>query len=227
MENRKNAPGRSSPLPLDYLRMVSEVFTTNFDEGLRAFAKIANKPRFEARGDIHLTEIVLCVSLHQEGQLAATSVYASSDYDPRASVPTIEELLAACVDAIATVYQQLLVPGDVKRLEHLADESLSALENVPFEWTPVQVEKFRIHIKADKANPALDEMTEDWLAKNDPQYRKRAEEAEEATKSRFFTGPKNLDEKDLRDDEDKDEEAQDSAPKTPAAARKPPRGTLH
>ncbi|MCM2321681.1 MAG: hypothetical protein NDJ90_00285 [Oligoflexia bacterium] len=202
MESRKASPGRWSPLPLDYLKMVSEVFATNFDEGLRAFAKVGRgKPRFEASGKIFINEIQLCISLLREGQLSATSVYASCDYDPRASAPTIEELLAACVDAAGSLFQQLLVPGDKKRLEQLADESLSSLDKVPFDWTLIQIEKHKIYLKIDKANPSLDQLTDEWLAKNDPQLKRRAQDEEEATQDRFFTGPKNVGTKKPGDDD--------------------------
>src|SRR4051794_22159178 len=101
MERRKTSTIKPTPLPVDYLRMVSTVFTTNFDAPLKAFAKLKEQPvRFEASGNVYGDKIVLCVSLHTAGELAATSVYASSDFDPKASSPTVQDLLGACVDGL-------------------------------------------------------------------------------------------------------------------------------
>src|SRR4051812_33052638 len=92
---------KASSLPFDYLKLVNEVFTTNFNGGLEALKKVKPaKPRFEATGTVYPDEVILCVTLMHEGEIAATSVYASTDFDPKASAPTVQDLLAACVDAI-------------------------------------------------------------------------------------------------------------------------------
>jgi hypothetical protein len=54
---------------------------------------------------------------------------------------------------------------------------MSALEEAPFEWTPLkiqEVQKITVHIKMDKSNPTLDRMAEEWLEKNDPHYQEIA-----------------------------------------------------
>jgi pyocin large subunit-like protein len=180
-----------SDLPVDYVKMVNEVFTTNYDEGLKALAKINPTPAyFSTTGRIYIDEIVVCVSLLHEGQMAATSVYASSDYDPKASSPTIQDLLAACVDSIGAVYSQLLSPETPKVLEQLANESLSALENVPYDWTEFAVEKRKVYLRVDKANPEIDQMTDEFLKKHDPDFQAETEEEQKETEKLFVTGPK-------------------------------------
>jgi len=170
--------------------MVVEVFSSNFDEALREITELSGESVcFDASGEVYPTEIVLCVTLIQGENLSATSVYASSDFDPKASSPTIQDLLAVCVDAIGTVYQPLLSPKKKADLGNILSTSLSSLENVPFEWTPVEVEKRRVYVKIDKANPRLDRMTDDWLAKNDPDYAERVREEETETEKLFVTGP--------------------------------------
>jgi hypothetical protein len=187
MEKRKSAnKAKSSPLPHDYLTMVQGIYSTHFDEGLKKLGKLKKNPRFEATGEVFLDEVLLCVSLSHEGSLAATSVYASCDFDPKASSPTAQDLLAACVDAIGALYGKLFEPSQI---EQLAQDSLSAFEDVPFEWSPVDVERFRVYLKVDKANPKLDQMADDWLKKNDRTLQSEADQEQQETESLFVTGP--------------------------------------
>src|SRR5262245_46910177 len=169
MGRRKGEPPKFSPLPVDYLKMVCEVFTTNFDPGLKALRKLTQGDiAFEANGAIYSNELVLAVSLIEQDQIAATTVYASTDYDPKASSPTIQDLLSACVDGVGALFEQILSPDNKERLEQIASESLSSMDNVPFYWTEAKVDRFRIYLKVDKSNPRLDQMADDWLSKNDP-----------------------------------------------------------
>ena len=187
-ERRKPDLSKSSPLPADFLKMVAEVFNANFDTGLKGLKKLtSSKAAFSASGAMYASEIVLSVSLMIEGQLAATTVYASSDFDPKASSPTVEDLINAGVDAIGSVFAEILKPG---KLEQVASESLSALENVPFDWAGVDIEKRRIFLKIDKSNPNLEQMADDWLAKHDPNHKKREALEQVETEELFFTGPK-------------------------------------
>jgi hypothetical protein len=189
METRKNETGKFSELPVDFLNMVNEIFTSNFDPGLQALEKLTEaRPYFQSIGRIYANEIVLCVSLMQEGVLAATSVYASCDFDPKASSPTAEDLLNACVDATGAIFGNLLNPENPDGIEQIADESLGAMKNIPFEWTQVEIERHRIYLKVDKANPELDQLTDDWLAKNDPHHKEAAKDEEEEVKKLFVTG---------------------------------------
>ena len=180
---------KSSELPVDYLKMVNDVFETNFDAGLKALGKLKPSPRFESRGQIFPNEVLICVSLVHEGHLAATTVYASADYDPRASSPTIQDVLAACVDAIGTLFSDILVADDETKLDALAHESLAVFEDIPFEWAAVEVDRRKIYLKVDKANPVLEEQADDWLAKHDPDFKEIEAEEQEETEKLFVTGP--------------------------------------
>jgi hypothetical protein len=191
LDRRKESPIKGSPLPKDFIGMVTDVFTKNFGEGLAKIRKITkDELGFQAIGQVFPEEIVLCVTLVQEKSLSATSVYASVDFDPKASTPTIQDLLPLCVDAIGAVYDPLLNTEDKTALEGLVEGPLSALNDIPFEWTLLQIDKQRIYVKMDKANPHLDKMADDWLAKHDPNLEELERQAEEETKELFITGPK-------------------------------------
>ena len=191
MDRRLGSESKGSALPIDFTRMVTDVFTSNFDSGLKVLQKFKSVPiTFQVHGDVYTDEILLCVSLVFSGQLSATSVYASSDFDPKASSPTVEELLGSCVDGIGSIFGQLLTPTNKEKLEELAGESLAALDGMPFEWTPVEIEKRRIYLRVDRANPNLEKMADDWLKANDPELRTRKSKEDLETESLFVTGPK-------------------------------------
>jgi len=196
MESRKHMKkpgGRLSPsseLPSDFTQMVRDVYTKNFAAGLKALAETAEgEPAFEAHGVIYADEIVLGVSLTIEGQIGATTVYCSVDFDPKASTPKAEDLLGLCVDAIGSFFDQFLDPEKPELLEQIASGTLASLEDVPFDWTQLEFEKKRLYLKIDKANPKLDAMTDDWLAKNDPDFQAEEDELEEESEKLFVTGP--------------------------------------
>jgi hypothetical protein len=193
MEKRKNSARasivKSSDLPADYIKMVAEVFHNNFEAGLKAFAKhTGSKVHFEVSGKIYDDEIIVAVTLVTEGKLGANSVYASIDFDAKASSPTVPDLLAAGIDAIGGVFLTLLDTKTPENLAQLADESLSAMTDIPFEWTQMEIDRFRVYLKMDKANPRLDQEADDWLAKNDPKHRERLEEEARETEKLFVTG---------------------------------------
>ena len=192
LERRKgDVPSAPSALPVDYLKMVTEVFTANFDEGLKALQPmVTGKLGFDVSGAVYVDELLLCITLTEENQLAATTVYASVDFDPKASSPTIADLLSACVDAVGTVYGHILTPDNPERLEQVASHTLSVMDNVPFHWSEVKVDRYRIYLKLDKANPRLENLADQWLRKNDPELKKLDAENEEQVKSLFVTGPK-------------------------------------
>jgi len=176
--------------------MVNEVFTTNFDAGLAAFSKLKGRPTyFAATGEVFADEIVLSVSLHVQDELAATTVHSSTDFDPKASSPTAQDLLASCVDAIGTVFDRLMDTAEKGCIERLAQESLAVLEDVPFEWSQVEIERRKIWLKIDRSNPSVDQLTDEWIAKNDPDFQKHVEEEEAKTQDLFVTGPKSRDKK--------------------------------
>ncbi len=184
-------PIKSSELPPDYVKMVTEVLTSNFEGGLKALAQeVSSETMFRVSGAIYPDEVLVRVSLAIRGQLAATTVHASADFDPKASSPRVDELLGACVDAIGTVLGHYLDEKKPKLIAQLADESISALEEAPFEWTKIEVERFKIFVRMDKANPEIDALADDWLAKNDPEHHLQSEREQEELESLFVTGPK-------------------------------------
>jgi hypothetical protein len=190
LDRRKPNPIKGSALPSAFIGMVTDVFSKNFDEGLKKIKKITgDKIQFQALGEVFPEEIVLCVTLVQEKSLSATSAYASVDFDPKASTPTIQDLLPLCVDAIGAVFDPLLNTDDKTALEGLVEGPLSALNDIPFEWTLLQIDKQRIYVKMDKANPHLDKMADDWLAKHDPDLEELERQAEEESENLFITGP--------------------------------------
>lgn len=216
--NRKQGKAAGG-LPIDFLKMVTEVFTNNFSSGLKRLSKVKKGPKFVVSGEIFPNEIVLSVSVVFEGELAATTAYASIDFDPKASSPKAEDCLSACIDAVGGLYQHLLVQGSDGQIEAFADESLAAFEDIPFEWAVLEVERFKVYLKVDKSNPSLDNMADDWLQKNDPDLKKWEDEQEEETKSMFVTGPK----KPKADNED----LEDDTPSPTAKGKKKKPGLLH
>jgi hypothetical protein len=188
MEKRKPGHFKSSPIPKDYAKMVNEVLLANFDQGLKKLKKIRKgEPRFFVDGAVYLDEIVLSVSLRIGKELSATTVHGSVDFDPRASSPSVQDLLARCVDGIGAVFAPLLSGSD-EELEALASETLSALEGVPFDWTHIDLDQAKVFVKIDKSNPELDRLADDWLDKNDPDRKAREAREQAETEKLFVTG---------------------------------------
>ena len=192
-ERRKGTGSSHSPLPVDYTRMVEEVFTTNFSDSVAAM-ELDPKPVFVAGGEIYADEIVVHVALVQEGRIAATQSYASSDFDPKASSPKIEDLLAVCVDAVGEVFAGLFeASSKLDEKEAILTASLNDLGEkgpVPQEWTQIEVEKRKIHVRVDKTNPAMDAAADAWLAKNDPEFLKNEEKDLKKAEQLFVLPPK-------------------------------------
>ena len=189
-ERRKSSSTSHSDLPSDYTRMLSDVFSANFGDQLKALPE-GEKVKFVAGGEIYGDEIVVHVSLVQEGALAATTVLASCDFDPRASSPTVEDLLALCVDGIGDVFSSLFqVAPDSQGNPAILSPVLAELRGAPFEWTQIEISKRKLHLKVDKSNPVLDQAADDWLAKNDPEYRAQLAEQEKEAEDLFVLPPK-------------------------------------
>ncbi len=145
--------------------MVAEVFAQNFQEGLDAFEQLKRKSHFEVAGRIYNDEIILSATLTDAKSITATTCFASSDFDPKASAPRAEEILACCVDALAGFFGQYLDPENPELIEQLASESLSALEDAPFEWSSHTVNKRAIWLKVDRSNPKLEQMADEFIKK--------------------------------------------------------------
>lgn len=190
MENRKKSVSKPSPLPTDYLKMVTEVFHAHFDAALKLYNENRPQSQFTVRGAICSDEIWVGVSLVTEGKLSASTVYASCDFDPKASAPTAQELLSACVDSIATVFGTLLDETQPETIALLAEDSAAILEQVPSVWTTMEANQREIFIRFDRANPVLEGMADEWLNKNDPELARLEDETENEVKKLFITGPR-------------------------------------
>jgi hypothetical protein len=189
-ERRKASPSTHSGLPQDYTKMLQDVLSANFAHELEAF-KMTSPPEFRASGEIYSDEVVLHLSLLETGKLAATTVHASSDFDPKASSPTVEDLLAICVDAAGDLFSALFqLQPDAEGTPAILSSSLASLGAAPLAWTEVEVQKRKLFVKVDKSNPVLDQAADDWLAKNDPEFIEREKAELEASESLFVVPKK-------------------------------------
>jgi hypothetical protein len=195
MESRKNNVkvstrlSRAAELPLDFTKVVREVYTTNFADSLKQLAKLQkSKSVFNVHGAIFPNEIVMGISLITDGAITATTVHCSVDFDPTASSPTAQDVLNICVDAIGSLYGTLLDPTKPERIARVATGELADLEEIPLEWTKVEFDGRRVWLLVDKSNPTLDEMTDKWLAENDPDADLEEDEFEDEAKDLFMTG---------------------------------------
>jgi hypothetical protein len=175
-------------LPVDYLRLVESTLTTALEKGLTALKKIHPIADFHANGAIYGDEILLTITLsHGPQVLAATTVFVSADFDPLATKPGIEAILSACLDAAGSIFDYYLDSSWPDRIEQIAHHSLSALDEAPFEWMisePVaEATTIPVWVKMDKSNPQLEDITEQWLAKNDPDYQKKVEQKTSVVKN--------------------------------------------
>jgi hypothetical protein len=190
MEGRKPSLSKPSPLPVDYLKMVTEVFQTHFDGEIKLYLELKPKTEFMVRGAICADEIWIAVSLVTEGQLSAPTVYASSDFDPKASSPTAQDLLSACVDSAASVFGSILDESRPETVRLLAEDSSAVMDQFPISWAPMEVNQREIFVRLDRTNPMLENITDEWLSKNDPETAQLEKETEDQVKDLFFTGPR-------------------------------------
>lgn len=167
-----------SKLPTEYLKMVESAVQDHFSDSLARLKKVFPKIQIRASGRMYQDEIVLAVSFVQEGSLASPTLHASADFDPTAASPSAQDLLNSLVDAIGAGLENLFDSKRKAPFETLFEGSLSHAEDVPFEWTALDVGKRKTWIKLDMSNPDLDQMTENWLRENDPDFDKEIEKAD-------------------------------------------------
>ena len=177
-------------LPVDYLRLVEKTLTDALQPGLVELRKTHPISEFSANGAIYSDEVLLAITLsHGTNNLAATTLYASTDFNPLIGKPSLEAILSACLDAVGTVLEYYLDAKQPERVAQLGHHSLSALDEAPFEWTTFEAEaaldedgnqvvKIPVWVKMDKSNPTLDALTERWLIENDPEYKTQVIEKE-------------------------------------------------
>ncbi len=192
VEKRLPTSSKGSQLPSDYLKMVEEVFANHFELALKSYQEIRPSSRFVASGAVFADEIVATVALVTDGQLSATTAHASADFDPKASSPTVQDLLSACVDALGTVWSTAFDAEKPETIQALAEAPLTELENIPFEWTSIDSNQRKIFVKMDKTNPILDQAADQWLKTHDPDYVTTLETEESETEKLFVTGPSTL-----------------------------------
>lgn len=193
-ERRKGTESSHSELPSDYTQMVTEVFTSNFSEALAGLG-LEPPARFVAGGEIYSDEIVVHVAIVQEGRLAGVTAYASSDFDPKASSPGVEDLLGICVDAVGDLVQSLFELAEKSGnpeslLSSSLDELAAGKAALPLEWTPADVGKRKIFLRVDRTNPQLDGAADEWLKKHDPEFLKNEEKELKKAEKLFVLPPK-------------------------------------
>ncbi len=230
MERRKitNVVAKATELPVDFIKMVNEVTNAHFDQPL-ALLKANQTPYFfETTGKIYPDEVTVSISLIPLNSIASTTIHASIDFDPKANLPQLQDVLGQCVDAIGTLWAQFISEKDVESVLDFLMGSLSSYENqkeIPYVWTPIILDGSKIFLLLDKANPKLDQLAEDWLEKHDPDYEARKIREQQETEKLFVKGPKEPTEMDsdsesLSDDEDEDAKLKTIASKLKANAEK-------
>lgn len=166
-------------LPIDYLRLVEDTLAESLKPGIVELKKIHPVTELKACGAIFGDEVLLAITIsHGEKSVIATTVYASADFNPLMPEPGIETILTTCLDSVGTVLDHYLNPAFPDRIARLAEAPISALEEAPFDWTPIEDSKIPVWVKIDKSNPSLEALTEEWLMKNDPTYSPETEEDE-------------------------------------------------
>lgn len=158
-------------LPKDFLKILTETFNEKFVIGLKMLEKTLKNPKFISSGKIFPSEMVVGVTLTSEGTTVGNTVWSSIDFDPSQKKPTPAEALNICADVAAAVMTQLFETPDVFNAQ-----SLTVIDNVPFDWTLIEWEKSKVFVKFDKSNPVIDKIAEDWLKKNDPHWEKYQDE---------------------------------------------------
>jgi hypothetical protein len=160
-DDRVLRPHQPTPLPHDYLKLVCAVFAEAFEGPLAELGAGGRPAVFEAQGELYADEVLLSVSLVAENQARALTVHASADFDVSEGTSAAEGVLAACVDAAASLFKNML-GGDLRIASFNA-----LLEESPATWTPVHISGREVFLRADLSNPRLERMTEEWLAEHE------------------------------------------------------------
>ena len=150
MEPRRktNKKIRSTNLPAEYVKNISEVFT-------KAFKKRLGKRKIFVEGRMFPEELILCVGyLPDPKGLRQTNFEASIDYKSK----DIVEKLGICIDAISSLMDQYL-------------DSKEELE-LPREWTEYDFEKTKVYLRSTSRNTVLEKEADKILGvdSNDALY---------------------------------------------------------
>ena len=79
------------------------------------------------------------------------------------------------IESQSILFDQILNPANPEDFDKIFDASLGALENIPYDWSPVEVDRYKVYLKLDRSNPNIEKMTEEWLNQNDPARKNRRE----------------------------------------------------
>jgi hypothetical protein len=185
-KRKPDSGAKFTDLPLDYIKMVSQVLNAHFEAQLKELGKLKKSPEFEVTGRIYPDEVLVAVSVVFDGEVGATTVYGGMDYDPKASAPKVDALLGHCVDAIGSLLAEYMEPKKMNLFVETTFTSFSS--DLPLEWTKVDIEKRKVFLKVDRWNPRLERLTDEWLKKNDPLYEENKLREEEEAKELFVVG---------------------------------------
>lgn len=185
-------------LPKDYLSLIEQSVKERFNEPLRKLSQSSGQEcYFFACGKLYASEILLCVSILKRDQLPGTSFYASFEFDVLKSkenidkyVPELMKSCEICLDAIEQCFESLFNSLEDHHLENILSPSLGDLTDVPFEWSNMRLGDYSVYVKIDKANPELEQKTEDWLEKNDLHLKDKALKDNQASEDLFITPSK-------------------------------------
>lgn len=151
---RKKGAEKGVEIPHDYLKLFRETLDRTFGPALKDLARVRKGPKFEVWGQLYADEAVLMASLAFEEGTSATTVFASVDFD--AKKVTMEKALSRCVDVLGDLLAMYLDRSQPEVMEQFVAESLGALENAPYEWSPIKRENVQVYVKIDKTNLALE-----------------------------------------------------------------------
>lgn len=155
---RKKGADKGLEVPHDYLKLFRETLDRTFGPALKDLAKFRRGPKFEVWGQLYPDEALMMVSLGFEEGTAATTLFASVDFDSKkdAKAAAMEKALSRCVDCLGDLLAMYLDRSQPEVMEQFVAESLGALENAPFDWSPIQRDGGKVFVKIDKTNLALE-----------------------------------------------------------------------
>ncbi len=172
----ESARAKATDLPHDYLRLVEQSATEQFQETLAEFRQDYPEVQFQARGDINGEEVILGLSLNFGATvLNAVTVYSSAPFLAHQDRPSLEQTLNAVVDAASTVFVALTETPEKR--DALRDRSWMNQDTTPIEWTKVETHlkdnltggpALSVFVRCEGTNFVLESATEAWLNANDP-----------------------------------------------------------
>lgn len=151
---RKKGAEKGLEVPHDYLKLFRETLDRTFAPALKDLARFRKGPKFEVWGQLYADEAVMIVSVAFEEGTSATTVFASVDFDSKKA--TMEKALSRCVDCLGDLLAMYLDRSQPEVMEQFVAESLGALENAPFDWSPIKRDGGPVYVKIDKTNLALE-----------------------------------------------------------------------